>query len=76
MSAFYHNTSSKKSSAWLFCCEPPYGLHHRLNTNVELCKSLKNLLDNEEVMAKLDPETRCAFSSDFLSTHIVCVVVF
>ncbi|XP_060800170.1 mitochondrial intermediate peptidase [Neoarius graeffei] len=30
----------------------------KLNTNVELCKSLKNLLDNEEVMAKLDPETR------------------
>uniref|UniRef100_A0AAR2LG83 Mitochondrial intermediate peptidase n=1 Tax=Pygocentrus nattereri TaxID=42514 RepID=A0AAR2LG83_PYGNA len=30
----------------------------KLNTNVELCKSLKNLLDNEEIMAKLDPETR------------------
>ncbi|XP_066522182.1 mitochondrial intermediate peptidase [Hoplias malabaricus] len=30
----------------------------KLNTNVELCKSLKNLLDNEEVMSKLDPETR------------------
>ncbi|KAK3561172.1 hypothetical protein QTP86_028370 [Hemibagrus guttatus] len=30
----------------------------KLNTNVELCTSLKNLLDNEEVMAKLDPETR------------------
>ncbi|ROL49965.1 Mitochondrial intermediate peptidase [Anabarilius grahami] len=30
----------------------------RLNTNVELCKSLKNLLDNKEIFAKLDPETR------------------
>lgn len=30
----------------------------RLNTNVELFQSLKDLLDNEEVMAKLDPETR------------------
>ncbi|TRY66205.1 hypothetical protein DNTS_028315 [Danionella cerebrum] len=30
----------------------------KLNTNVELCTSLKNLLDNEEVMSKLDPETR------------------
>ncbi|KAI4905243.1 hypothetical protein NFI96_016116 [Prochilodus magdalenae] len=30
----------------------------KLNTNVELCRSLKNLLDSEEVMAKLDPETR------------------
>ncbi|KAA0702342.1 Mitochondrial intermediate peptidase [Triplophysa tibetana] len=30
----------------------------RLNTNVELFKSLKDLLDNEEIMAKLDPEKR------------------
>ncbi|XP_061073177.1 mitochondrial intermediate peptidase-like [Conger conger] len=30
----------------------------KLNTNVDLCKSLKNLLDNEEVLATLDPETR------------------
>ncbi|KAL1260471.1 hypothetical protein QQF64_008298 [Cirrhinus molitorella] len=30
----------------------------RLNTNVELCKSLKDLLDNEEILSKLDPETR------------------
>lgn len=30
----------------------------RLNTNVELCKSLKDLLDNDEMVSKLDPETR------------------
>ncbi|GAA6218270.1 mitochondrial intermediate peptidase [Lates japonicus] len=30
----------------------------KLNTNVELCKSLKNLLDNPEVVAQLDPDTR------------------
>uniref|UniRef100_A0A673FMA4 Mitochondrial intermediate peptidase n=1 Tax=Sinocyclocheilus rhinocerous TaxID=307959 RepID=A0A673FMA4_9TELE len=30
----------------------------RLNTNVELCKSLKDLLDNKEIVSKLDPETR------------------
>ncbi|KAG9348520.1 hypothetical protein JZ751_002256 [Albula glossodonta] len=30
----------------------------KLNTNVDLCKSLKNLLDNNEVLAALDPETR------------------
>uniref|UniRef100_A0A8C1DI53 Mitochondrial intermediate peptidase n=1 Tax=Cyprinus carpio carpio TaxID=630221 RepID=A0A8C1DI53_CYPCA len=30
----------------------------RLNTNVDLCKSLKDLLDNEEIFSKLDPETR------------------
>ncbi|KAL4647259.1 mitochondrial intermediate peptidase isoform X1 [Arapaima gigas] len=30
----------------------------KLNTNVDLCKCLKNLLDNKEVMATLDPETR------------------
>ncbi|XP_076832254.1 mitochondrial intermediate peptidase [Brachyhypopomus gauderio] len=30
----------------------------KLNTNVELCRSLKNLLDNQDVMDKLDPETR------------------
>ncbi|XP_035390158.1 mitochondrial intermediate peptidase isoform X3 [Electrophorus electricus] len=30
----------------------------KLNTNVELCRSLKNLLDNQEVMDQLDPETR------------------
>ncbi|RXN14132.1 mitochondrial intermediate peptidase [Labeo rohita] len=30
----------------------------RLNTNVELCKSLKDLLDNKEVFSKLDPETK------------------
>ncbi|XP_030632958.1 mitochondrial intermediate peptidase [Chanos chanos] len=30
----------------------------KLNTNVDLCRSLKNLLDNKEIMAKLDPETR------------------
>ncbi|XP_062241415.1 mitochondrial intermediate peptidase-like [Platichthys flesus] len=29
-----------------------------LNTNVELCKSLKNLLDNPDVVAQLEPETR------------------
>uniref|UniRef100_A0A8C7DHC5 Mitochondrial intermediate peptidase n=1 Tax=Oncorhynchus kisutch TaxID=8019 RepID=A0A8C7DHC5_ONCKI len=30
----------------------------RLNTNVELCRSLKNLLDNKEVLDSLDPDTR------------------
>ncbi|KAJ8412553.1 hypothetical protein AAFF_G00128890 [Aldrovandia affinis] len=30
----------------------------KLNTNVELCTSLKNLLYNKEVLAALDPETR------------------
>uniref|UniRef100_A0A8K9Y0U4 Mitochondrial intermediate peptidase n=1 Tax=Oncorhynchus mykiss TaxID=8022 RepID=A0A8K9Y0U4_ONCMY len=30
----------------------------KLNTNVDLCRSLKNLLDNKEVLAQLDPETR------------------
>uniref|UniRef100_A0A8C9RLN9 Mitochondrial intermediate peptidase n=1 Tax=Scleropages formosus TaxID=113540 RepID=A0A8C9RLN9_SCLFO len=30
----------------------------KLNTNVDLCKCLKDLLDNKEVMAALDPETR------------------
>uniref|UniRef100_A0A4W6D3S7 Mitochondrial intermediate peptidase n=1 Tax=Lates calcarifer TaxID=8187 RepID=A0A4W6D3S7_LATCA len=30
----------------------------KLNTNVELCKSLKNLLDDPEVVAQLDPDTR------------------
>ncbi|XP_041919295.1 LOW QUALITY PROTEIN: mitochondrial intermediate peptidase-like [Alosa sapidissima] len=30
----------------------------KLNTNVELCGSLKNLLDNKDVMNSLDPETR------------------
>ncbi|KAM9734019.1 mitochondrial intermediate peptidase-like [Menidia menidia] len=30
----------------------------KLNTNVELCKSLKNLLDNPDVVARLDPDTR------------------
>ncbi|KAI1903373.1 hypothetical protein AGOR_G00026520 [Albula goreensis] len=30
----------------------------KLNTNVELCQSLKNLLDNREALAALDPETR------------------
>lgn len=55
----------------VICCEPPIGLYHRLNTNVELCKSLKNLLDNEEVMAKLDPETRCVFGSVMLFVYEV-----
>ncbi|KAG8002139.1 Mitochondrial intermediate peptidase [Nibea albiflora] len=30
----------------------------KLNTNVELCQSLKKLLDNPDVMAQLDPDTR------------------
>uniref|UniRef100_A0A3P8ULH1 Mitochondrial intermediate peptidase n=1 Tax=Cynoglossus semilaevis TaxID=244447 RepID=A0A3P8ULH1_CYNSE len=30
----------------------------KLNTNVELCKSLKELLDNPEIVAQLDPDTR------------------
>uniref|UniRef100_A0A8C6SUP1 Mitochondrial intermediate peptidase n=1 Tax=Neogobius melanostomus TaxID=47308 RepID=A0A8C6SUP1_9GOBI len=30
----------------------------KLNTNVELCQSLKRLLDNPEVVSKLDPDTR------------------
>uniref|UniRef100_A0A673C6J9 Mitochondrial intermediate peptidase n=1 Tax=Sphaeramia orbicularis TaxID=375764 RepID=A0A673C6J9_9TELE len=30
----------------------------KLNTNVELCKSLKKLLDNSDVVAKLDPDSR------------------
>lgn len=30
----------------------------KLNTNVELCKSLKILLDNPDVVAQLDPDTR------------------
>ncbi|XP_051766265.1 mitochondrial intermediate peptidase [Ctenopharyngodon idella] len=29
-----------------------------LNTNVDLCQSLKNLLENEAVLATLDPDTR------------------
>uniref|UniRef100_A0A3B4XXW8 Mitochondrial intermediate peptidase n=1 Tax=Seriola lalandi dorsalis TaxID=1841481 RepID=A0A3B4XXW8_SERLL len=30
----------------------------KLNTNVELCKSLKNLLGNPDIVAQLDPDTR------------------
>ncbi|XP_053312395.1 mitochondrial intermediate peptidase [Spea bombifrons] len=30
----------------------------KLNTNVELCQSLRNLLDNKSVLDSLDPETR------------------
>ncbi|XP_037534060.1 mitochondrial intermediate peptidase [Nematolebias whitei] len=30
----------------------------KLNTNVELCRSLKNLLDNPKAVAQLDPDTR------------------
>ncbi|XP_034023957.1 mitochondrial intermediate peptidase-like [Thalassophryne amazonica] len=30
----------------------------RLNTNVDLCNSLKNLLDNPDIMAQLDADTR------------------
>lgn len=30
----------------------------KLNTNVELCQSLKRLLDNPDVVSKLDPDTR------------------
>ncbi|XP_055063834.2 mitochondrial intermediate peptidase [Misgurnus anguillicaudatus] len=30
----------------------------KLNTNVDLCQSLKNLLENEAVLGTLDPETR------------------
>uniref|UniRef100_A0A3Q2D239 Mitochondrial intermediate peptidase n=1 Tax=Cyprinodon variegatus TaxID=28743 RepID=A0A3Q2D239_CYPVA len=30
----------------------------KLNTNVELCKSLKNLLDNPKAVAELDPDTK------------------
>uniref|UniRef100_A0A672IFF4 Mitochondrial intermediate peptidase n=1 Tax=Salarias fasciatus TaxID=181472 RepID=A0A672IFF4_SALFA len=30
----------------------------KLNTNVELCKSLKNLLDDPDIVAQLDPDTR------------------
>ncbi|XP_061733273.1 mitochondrial intermediate peptidase-like isoform X2 [Nerophis ophidion] len=30
----------------------------KLNTNVELCKSLKNLLDRPDLVAQLDPDTR------------------
>ncbi|XP_068173366.1 mitochondrial intermediate peptidase-like [Antennarius striatus] len=30
----------------------------KLNTNVELCQSLKKLLDNPDILAQLDPDTR------------------
>nr|XP_061797355.1 mitochondrial intermediate peptidase-like [Nerophis lumbriciformis] len=30
----------------------------KLNTNVKLCKSLKKLLDNPDLLAQLDPDTR------------------
>lgn len=30
----------------------------KLNTNIELCQSLKKLLDNPDIVAKLDPDTR------------------
>lgn len=30
----------------------------RLNTNVELCQSLKKLLDNPDIVAQLDADTR------------------
>uniref|UniRef100_A0A665U2J1 Mitochondrial intermediate peptidase n=1 Tax=Echeneis naucrates TaxID=173247 RepID=A0A665U2J1_ECHNA len=30
----------------------------KLNTNVELCKSLKSLLDNPDIVSQLDPDTR------------------
>ncbi|KAF7665417.1 hypothetical protein LDENG_00144300 [Lucifuga dentata] len=30
----------------------------KLNTNVELCRSLKDLLENQDIMAQLDPNTR------------------
>lgn len=38
---------------FLFVC-----VCYRLNTNVDLCQSLKNLLENEAVLATLDPVTR------------------
>lgn len=31
----------------------------RLNTDVDLCQSLRKLLADKEVMASLDPDTRC-----------------
>ncbi|KAK2847015.1 hypothetical protein Q5P01_010014 [Channa striata] len=30
----------------------------KLNTNIELCKSLKTLLENPDIVAQLDPDTR------------------
>uniref|UniRef100_A0A8C2HGE5 Mitochondrial intermediate peptidase n=1 Tax=Cyprinus carpio TaxID=7962 RepID=A0A8C2HGE5_CYPCA len=33
-------------------------VYYRLNTNVDLCQSLKNLLGNEAVLATLDSDTR------------------
>lgn len=42
----------------------------RLNTNVELCKSLKELLDNPEIVAQLDPDTR-SVSYDWVDCHFL-----
>lgn len=60
------------------CCSPwlqPFlHLKHicfRLNTNVELCQSLKRLLNDPDVVAQLDPDTR----SFCLSGHH-CVLLF
>lgn len=39
---------------------PPLILNFRLNTNVELCQSLKQLLDNADLLSHLDADTRSA----------------
>lgn len=41
----------------LMCDSSPVFLS-RLNTDVELCQSLRRLLADEVVMSSLDPETR------------------
>lgn len=46
----------------------------RLNTDVELCQSLRRLLADEVVMSSLDPETRyllMLIDLDFLIVYII-----
>ncbi|MGH0178144.1 UNVERIFIED_CONTAM: hypothetical protein FKN15_076768 [Acipenser sinensis] len=45
----------------------------KLNTNVDLCKSLKDLLDNKDVMDSLDPETRNSCLGIIHTTAESCV---
>lgn len=46
----------------------------RLNTNVELCQSLKRLLDDPNVVASLDPDSRSFYHDHVFksSSHAFC----
>uniref|UniRef100_A0A6Q2X8Z0 Mitochondrial intermediate peptidase n=1 Tax=Esox lucius TaxID=8010 RepID=A0A6Q2X8Z0_ESOLU len=42
----------------------------KLNTNVDLCRSLKNLLDEKKVLDQLDPETRYQYRKEAVKLHV------